>query len=162
MQFVFQCRICAVLVFSGTCVSLTSSRCQFWFLYCVLCSRDTEFLSKSERGLYFHCNVQAFAIFLEANTEIIFTENIMTQKRTDRESARAVREEMFLSRYKSEPGIVESSVSTSSAYCQNCHPWSVAENLKYSNFSKTATTALNCTPIIWIWVQTGLLTASVL
>jgi len=52
----------------------------------------------------------------------------MKWKRTDGESAKAVREYVFLPRYKSEPGIVEFSVSRSSASCQYCHscPWSVA------------------------------------
>ena len=48
---------------------------------------------------------------------IVFTENKMKQKESDEESAKAVRKQMFLSRYKSELGIVESSVSKSSAYC---------------------------------------------
>ena len=45
----------------------------------------------------------------------------MKRKRTDGESAKAVREQMFLSRYKSEPGVMESFVSKSSAYSQYCH-----------------------------------------
>ena len=44
----------------------------------------------------------------------------MKRKRTDRESAKAVREQMFLSRYKTESGGVESSVSKSSAFYQHC------------------------------------------
>ena len=44
----------------------------------------------------------------------------MKGKRADGESAKAVREQVFLWRYKSESGIVESSVSKSSAYCQYC------------------------------------------
>ena len=109
-----------------------------WFLYCALYSLDSEFSGSSMVGLYFCCKVWAFTIFLEACVEIIFliifTENKMKQKRTDGESAKAVREQVFLSRYKSEPGIVESSVSTSSAYCQYCCSFhrSVAENWKYS------------------------------
>ena len=50
----------------------------------------------------------------------------MKWKRTDGESAKAVREYVFLLRYKSEPGIVEFSVSRSSASCQYSCPWSVA------------------------------------
>ena len=44
----------------------------------------------------------------------------MKWKRTDGESAEAVREQLLLLRYKSEPGLVESSVSTSSACYQYC------------------------------------------
>ena len=40
----------------------------------------------------------------------------MKQKRTGGESAKAVGEQVFLSTYKSDPGIMQSSVSTSSAY----------------------------------------------
>ena len=45
----------------------------------------------------------------------------MKWKRTDRESAKAVREQVFLSRYKSKPGIVKSSVSRSSEIFQYCY-----------------------------------------
>ena len=48
--------------------------------------------------------------------KVNFTENEMKWKGTDVESARAVREQVFLSRYKSEPGTVESSVSKSCAF----------------------------------------------
>ena len=54
----------------------------------------------------------------------------MKQRRTAGESAKSVREQVFMWRYKSEPSTVESSVSKSSAccrYCQSC-PWSVAKN----------------------------------
>ena len=53
----------------------------------------------------------------------------MKQKITDGESVEAVREQAFLSRYKSEAGIAEFSVPKS-AYCQYCHscPWTVAIN----------------------------------
>ena len=54
----------------------------------------------------------------------------MKQRRTVGESAKSVREQVFMWRYKSKPSIVESSVSKSSAccrYCQSC-PWSVAKN----------------------------------
>ena len=37
---------------------------------------------------------------------IVFTENKMKQKRTDGKSAKAAREQVFLSRYKTEFGIV--------------------------------------------------------
>ena len=37
-----------------------------WFLYCAFCSLGTEFSGNSKQGLYFHCKVQAFAVFLEA------------------------------------------------------------------------------------------------
>ena len=52
----------------------------------------------------------------------------MKWKRTDGESAKAVREYVFLPRCKSEPGMVEFSVCRSSASCQYCHScrWSVA------------------------------------
>ena len=84
--------------------------------------------------------------FLGSHVEIIFSKNKMTWKRTDGDSAKAVREQVFLSRCKSEHGVVESSVSKSFAYCQyrqldlsvahgsknginkkHC-PWSVAKN----------------------------------
>ena len=45
----------------------------------------------------------------------------MKWKRTDGESAKVVREQVFLLSYKSESGIVESSVCTSSAHYQHCH-----------------------------------------
>ena len=45
----------------------------------------------------------------------------MKWKRSDGDSAKAVREELFVLRYQSEPSRVESSVSTSSAYYQYCH-----------------------------------------
>ena len=50
----------------------------------------------------------------------------MKWKRADGESAKALREQAFLSIYKPEPGIVNSSVSRPSAYCQYCCycPWS--------------------------------------
>ena len=54
----------------------------------------------------------------------------MKWKRTDRESAKAVREQMFLSRYKSESGVVESSVSRSSGFYQHCSDLSVAHGGK--------------------------------
>ena len=70
--------------------------------------------------------------------QIIFTEKKMKQKRTDRESAKAVKEQVFMSRYKSEPCLVESSVSKSSAcnhYC--CSDFSVARGSK-NNIHSTA------------------------
>ena len=45
----------------------------------------------------------------------------MKWKRTDGDSAKAVREELFMLRYESEPSRLESSVSRSSAYYQYCH-----------------------------------------
>ena len=72
----------------------------------------------------------------------------------DGENAKTVREQVFLSKYRSEPGILESSICKSPAYYQYCHsdvsvanggksnndkkhcPWSVAKNWKYSNSSK--------------------------
>ena len=55
----------------------------------------------------------------------------MKWKRTDGDSAKAVREQVFLSRGKSEPGIVETSVSKSSTYYQYCHSdFSVAQGSK--------------------------------
>ena len=60
----------------------------------------------------------------------------MKRKRTDGESAKAVRGQGFLLRYKSEPGIVESSVSKSSAYCQYCSSdFSVAHGSKNNQTS---------------------------
>ena len=44
----------------------------------------------------------------------------MKQKGTDGERVKALREQVFLWRYKSEPDVVESSVSRPSAYCQYC------------------------------------------
>ena len=68
----------------------------------------------------------------------IFTQNKMKRKRTDGESAKAVREQVFLSRHKSVPGIVDSSDSKFSAYCQCCcsSPWSVDKNWPNINFSE--------------------------
>ena len=55
----------------------------------------------------------------------------MKQKRTDRESAKAVKEQVFMSRYKSEPCLVESSVSKFSAcYHCWCSDFSVAHGSK--------------------------------
>ena len=61
----------------------------------------------------------------------------MKWKITDGGSAMVVKEQVFLSRYKSESGIVESSVSKSSACCQYCHSclWSVAKNKILQLFS---------------------------
>ena len=50
----------------------------------------------------------------------------MKQKRTDGERVKAVREQVFLWRYKSEPDIVESSVSRSAYYQYCCLGFSVA------------------------------------
>ena len=62
----------------------------------------------------------------------------MKQEKTDGESAKAAREQEFLLGYESESGIVESSVSRSSAHSQYCHfcPWSMAENKKSTNLYK--------------------------
>ena len=52
----------------------------------------------------------------------------MRWKRTDGESAEAVREQVFLSRCKSEPSIVESSNLLQAASMTGDCPWSVAKN----------------------------------
>ena len=39
---------------------------KYRFLYCAFCSLGTEFSGNSKQGLYFHCKVQVFAVFLEA------------------------------------------------------------------------------------------------
>ena len=59
----------------------------------------------------------------------------MKHKRTDGESAKAMREQMFLLRYKSEPSRVESSVSKSEYYQYCCSDFSVAHGSK-NNISK--------------------------
>ena len=69
---------------SGTRVSLATScwvKCRF--VCCALCSLSTEFSGSSRWRLDFHCQVQTFAIFLEALLKllwIIFTENKMKRK----------------------------------------------------------------------------------
>ena len=76
--------------------------------------------------------------------EIIFPENKIKWKRSDGESAKAVREQVFLLWYKPDPNIVESFVSKS-AYCQYCRccPESAAKNWKYSNVSEDTTNLLS-------------------
>ena len=53
--------------------------------------------------------------------------------KTDGESTKAVREQAFLSRYKSEPGLVESAVSQSYAYCP-CRLWLKTSNTRVLTF----------------------------
>ena len=120
-------------VFSGICVSLATSHCHsvsFCFALCVIPSlkwRAVESWACISAAKYEHLPFLGKPCwnYLQVN----FTENKMKWKRTDGESAKAVREQVFLSRYKSEPGIVESSVSKSSAYWQYCCfcLWSVAK-----------------------------------
>ena len=145
-SFVFRSGICPVLGLRWhMCEShdLMLPQCQF--LYCALCRLCTEFLGNSKWGLYFLCKVWSFIISLEAMLklfQIIFTENKIKQRELmEKVSKHAVREQAFLSRYKSESGIVGSSVSKSSAYCQYCHscPWYGVKSWKYSNFSNNTT-----------------------
>ena len=151
--FVFQSKIYPV--FSGACVIFATFQCHsvgFCIVLCVVLalnslavqSRACISVAKYEHSPFFWKPCQNCF-------QIIFTENEIRQKRTDGESAKAVREQVFLSRYKSEPGIVEPSVSKSSAYWYCCldfwvahgskinvdekySPWSVAKNGKKSNF----------------------------
>ena len=60
-------------------------------------------LGQFKAGLVFLLQSMSICHFSESHVEIIFTENDMKQKRTDGESAKAVTEQGFLSRYKSEP-----------------------------------------------------------
>ena len=75
----------------------------------------------------------------------------MKWKRTDGDSAKAVREQVFLSRGKSEPGIVETSVSKSSTYYQYCHSdFSVAQGSK-NEIDKKKSTAPGLTKKIFFF-----------
>ena len=120
-------------VLGGTCVSLTTS-CYHSVSFVVVA------LSSLRARLVFLLQSMSIGCFSGSCVEIIFrlffTENKMKQRRTVGESAKSVREQVFMWRYKSEPSIVESSVSKSSAccrYCQSC-PWSVAKNLFFLDF----------------------------
>ena len=131
-------------VFGGSCVSLTTSHCHgvsFCVVLCVVSAQNSGAIPCN--GCISAAEYEHSSFFWKPCSnyfQSIFTENKMKRKRTDGESAEAVREQAFLSRYKSEPGIVESSVSRP-ACCQYCHycPWSVAKNSKYSNFSEMTT-----------------------
>ena len=79
-------------------------------------------------------------------------------------------EQVFLSRDKPEPGVMESSVSKSSAYCQYRHsdfsvahgakndidkkhcPWTLAKKWKHFNFSKNMTVEMIVFTVVCIWV----------
>ena len=142
--------------FSLTRVSLMTSRCHCQFLYCGLRSLSTEFSGNSKQGLYFHCKVQVFTIFLEAMLKLFSDYFCWEQNEMEknwRRQCQSSEGKLFVLRYESEPSRVESSVSRSSAYYQYCHsdlsvalggkndidkkhrPWSVAKNWKKSNFS---------------------------
>ena len=118
------------------------------FLYCTLCSLGTGFSSNWKRRLYFCCKVRAFAISLEAMLKL-FSPRTKWQGKELMETVPKQWGNKFLSRCKSEHGIVESSVSKSFAHYQyrqvdlsvargsknginkkHC-PWSVAKNWKY-------------------------------
>ena len=141
-----------------TRVSLTTSRClcvSFCTAVCVVSALNFQAIPSKACISTARYKCSPFFWKLCWNYfQIIFAENETKWKRSDGDSANAVREELLVLRYQSEPSRVESSVSTSSAYYQYCHsafsvalgskndidkkhrPWSVAKNWKYSDFSK--------------------------
>ena len=110
--------------FGGACVILATSHCHsvsFCIVLCVVLALNSQAIqSKACISVAKHEHSPFFWKVCQNCFQIIFTENEMRWKRTDGESAKAVREQVFLSRYKSEPGIVEPSVSKSSAYYWYC------------------------------------------
>ena len=112
-SFVFRSRICPVLGFlCGTCLSLVTTHCHS-FAFCIALSVASALNSgNSKPGLYFHCKVQAFTVFLEAMLNFFPQEQNFfspTEKLMEKVPKR------WGNRYKSEPGIVESSISETSA-----------------------------------------------
>ena len=108
-------------VFSGTYVSLVTFNCcgaGFCIALHVVLALNSQAISK--QGLYFCCKVWAVLFFVEAVFKLFsdyFHWEQNETERTDGESAKAVTEQVFPSRYKSEPG---SFVFRSSASCQHC------------------------------------------
>ena len=85
--------------FGGACVSLAISHCyvSICIMLCVVLALNSP---QIKMRLVFP--LQSTSVhFLGNCVEIIFTENKMKWKRSDGESAKAVREQVFLSRCKS-------------------------------------------------------------
>ena len=116
--------------FIGTCVSLTTS-------HSIVLVSVLRFVYSQHWIL--GCQSMNICHFSGSHVEILFRLFSLRTKwnRKDGKSAKAVREQVFLLRYKSTLGGVESSVSRSSACCQYCRscPWSVVKNWKYSNMA---------------------------
>ena len=114
-SFVFQFGICPVLILylqiSRPLAAVVSVSALSFCVVSALNSRAIQSEACISAAKY-----ERSSFFSGSRAEISFTENKMKRKRTDGESVKAVKEQVFLSRYKSEPGIVESSVSKSSAY----------------------------------------------
>ena len=133
-------------VFSGTCVSLANSHCHsvgFCVAFCavpVLISwaiRSKAYISTAK---YKHLSLfwkLCWNYFCWEQNEM--EKNWWRKCQGGKGTSVPVKIQIWVwhSGYKSESGIVESSVSKSSACCQYCHfcLWSVAKNWKYSNFS---------------------------
>ena len=111
-------------VLGGACKSLATTRCQyvsFCMALCVVLALNSLAIQSKACVFTAKCEHLPFFFKLCGNYfQIIFTENKMKQKRTDGESGKAVREQVFLLRYTCEPGMVESFVSKSLAYCEYC------------------------------------------
>ena len=124
-------------VFGGTCVSLVtfcSHSVSSCIALCVVVALNSQAIQRE--ACISTAKYEPLPFFRKPcwnYFQIIFTEKIK-QKRTDEENAKAVKEQVFLWGYKSEPSIVDSSVFKSSAYCQYCHysyTWSVAEDWNF-------------------------------
>ena len=106
--------------FGGSCVSLATSRChgvRFRITFYVVSALNFGVIPG--KGYISTTECEHLPFFWKPCRNyfrIIFTENKLKRKRADGKSAKAVREQVFLS----ESGIVESSVSRPSAYCQGC------------------------------------------
>ena len=109
-------------VFCDACVSLTTFRCCrvcFCFALHVVSALGSQ--ATRSKACISAANYELLPFFLKQCChcfQVIFTENKMKRKRSDGESAKAVREQVFLSRYESETCVVKSFVSKSYAYCQ--------------------------------------------
>ena len=123
LQFIFHSGICPFLGFWWHMCKSWTSRCLSFSLCIALCVVLT-LLRQFEVRLVLQLRV--FTIFLKAVLKLFSLRTNWDwknkQTKTDRESAKAVK-------IKSAPGIVESSVSKSSAYYQYCYsllfsrPW---------------------------------------
>ena len=138
--FVFQSGICPVLDFRWyLCkVSCLCHRVGFCIVLCIVSALNS--LAIQTRLIFPLQKYEPLPFFLKQcgnYFQVIFTSDKMKWKRTVGESSRAVREQVFLSRYKSEPGIVECSVSKPYVYCQYCRSrlLSVAKNWKCRKMS---------------------------
>ena len=108
------------LVFISACASLTTSHCCSLGLCIALCvvlalnswaDQREACISVTKYDLPLHFLWKLCWNYFQT----IFTENKLKWKRSDGRSTKAVREHVFLLKYKSEPVIVESFVSKSSA-----------------------------------------------